>query len=509
LLLHALNKLPPFHIVNPAGTAVYVVQTGPKFARVSAFDLICGAALGSVDVAAATRTLRFNSDATRLIAFGSGELLLKGKEQHASVVTVLDPVTLKVAFTGSFGQFANMMRYVSQLDRMLVLDSTRTSLWFIDPGASSIPAPIQLGGVSAGIALSRDGTRLLTLVRNTNKSGKRAVRGGALHQFDVATGRLLHASDKLSDALQLIRLGDGDEYWVTMNGRMQRVTQEGEPSGATISFQKQDTKLGRGLGGFPGPSLGFGEQLAIEIVKPDGSLAHEIALIDPEAGRVESIIPIGRPGVRRGKTAKRWALALALDAAMGAAGGAAGAGAHPLTPPIQTPVFLPGSASSVSGMAVSANDKILYVMDAESDDVTAVKRDGAIADILPIKSGGPAKLWRSPKSPFVYHFGANVVTVISDENKISKQIPFAKGFSATTSSARNEFYLCNKQSCEIWNALTATSVQTVDRQKLGVYLAHADEATEDAETADSATGDEPGATPACLNAGQSKLDREK
>lgn len=332
LILHALNKLPPFHIVNPAGTVVYVVQTGPKFSRVSAFDLTSGAALGSANIAAATRMLRFNRDATRLIAFGSGDPLIKGKEQHRSVVTIIDPVTLKVAFAGGFGQFAHMMRYVGQLDRMLVLDSTRTSLWFIDPRAASTPGPILLGGVSAGIALSRDGTRLLTLVRNTNKSGKKTVKGGALNQFDVATGRLLHTSDKLGDALQLIRLGDGDEYWVTMNGRMQRVTEEGEPSSAVISFRKDGTTLGRGLGGFPGPSLGFGRRLAIEVVKPDGSLAHEVALIDPEAGRVDTITPIGRPGVRRGKTAKRWGMALALSAAMGAAGGAANAGAHPLTP---------------------------------------------------------------------------------------------------------------------------------------------------------------------------------
>lgn len=160
-------------------------------------------------------------------------------------------------------------------------------------------------------------------------------------------------------------------------------------------------------------------------------------------------------------------------------------------------------------MAVSANDKTLYVMDAESDDVTVVKPDGAVADVLPIKSGGPARLWRSPKSPFVYHFGANVVTVIGDDNRISKQIPFAKGFGATTSSIRNEFYLCNKQSCEIWNALTAASVQTVDRQKLSAYLAHADEAAEDAQTGDAATENEQDATPPCPGAAQSKLEPGK
>jgi hypothetical protein len=213
--------------------------------------------------------------------------------------------------------------------------------------------------------------------------------------------------------------------------------------------------------------------------------------------------------VRRGKTAKRWGLALALNAAMGAAGGAANAGAGPLSPPVYTPIFLPGSASRVSGMVAGADGKTLYVMDAESDDVTAVKPDGAVAAILTIKSGGPARLWRSPKSPFVYHFGAHVVTVISDENKISNQIPITKGFSATTSSVRDEFYLCNKQSCDIWNALTATSVQTIDRQKLGAYLAHADEAAEDAETGDAATEDEPDAAPPCPDAGQSKPEPGK
>jgi hypothetical protein len=144
-------------------------------------------------------------------------------------------------------------------------------------------------------------------------------------------------------------------------------------------------------------------------------------------------------------------------------------------------------------------------MDAESDDVTAVNPDGAVAGILPIKSGGAAWLWRPSKSPFVYHFGAKAaVTVISGENQITKQIPISKGFSATTSSIRNEFYLCNKQSCEIWNAATATSVQTADRQKLAAYLAHADEAAEDPETGDAATDDEPDATPSCPEAAQTK-----
>jgi DNA-binding beta-propeller fold protein YncE len=503
LLLRALNKLQPFHVTSPDGTVVYVLQTGQKSARVSAFDLTSGAALGNVDIAAVTSTLLFTSDASRLIAFGAGNPLIKGKEQHTSVVTVIDRATLKVAFAGNFGQFANMMRYVPQLDRMLVLDSTKTSLWFIDPGASSAPAPIQLRGVSDGIAISRDGKELLTLVRNTKNGGKKAIKGGALNQFDIATGRLLHTSEKLGDAIQLIRLGDGDEYWVVLKGRMQRVTREGEPSKAVISFQKEDKELGRGLGGLPGPSLDFGDQLAIEVVKPDGSLAHEVALVDPEAGHIDGVALVGRPGVRRGKTAKRWAIAIGLSAAMGAAGGAANAGAHPLTPPVQTPIFLPGSASRISGMAVGASNRTLYVMDAESDDVTAVKPDGTVADILPIKSSGAARLWRSPGSPFVYHFGVHEVTVISDENKITKQIPIARGFTAITVSARDEFYFCNKQSCEIWSALTAASVRTVDRQKLGATLAHGDEAADDAETGEAASDDESDATQPCRDIGQS------
>lgn len=479
----------PVHITNPAGNVLYVLQSALKVARLSAFDLTTGAALGSANLSAATRTLQFNSDDSRLMAFGSGNPLLRVKEQRTSVLTVIDPATLQVKFVQSFGKFTSMMRYTSKLDRLLVMDARGATMWFVDPRAGEAP-PIKLGGPSSGTVISSDGTRLLTLVRNVNKSGKKAVKGGALNQFDVSTGRLLHTSEKLGDAVRLIRLGDGDEYWVVMHGRMQRLTYEGEPAKAIISYQAEDKELGRGLGGLPGSSLAFGKRYAIGILKFDGSLAHKVAIIDPETGHVDSITSVGRPGVRRGKVAKRWGIALALDAAMGAAGGAASAGSHPFTPPIYTPVFLPGNASQVSDMVVSHDEKTIYVMDVESDDVTAVKSDGSVAAILPIKCGNSALLWRPSKGPFVYHFRKSAVSVIdSAENKVTQEIPIEKGFQATRMTGRNEFYLCDKTSCQIWNAVSATSAQKIDRRGLSARLTHADEPAEDADATDDADSD--------------------
>jgi hypothetical protein len=388
-------------------------------------------------------------------------------------------------FSQNFGTFASTMHYISKLDRMLVIDASRSTMWFVDPLTAEAP-PIRLGGPMSGSIVSSDGTRLLTLVRNTNKSGRKVVKGGALNQFDTATGQLLHTSDKLGDAQRLIRLGDGDEYWVLMRGRMQRVTQAGEPAKAIISYQGEDKELGRGLGGQPGSSIAFGKRYAIGILKFDGSLAHKVALIDPEIGRVESVTPVGRPGVRRGKTAKRWAIALAIDAAFAAAGGAAMAGSHPPTV-VYTPVFVPGNASQVSDMVVSHDEKTVYVMDAESDDVTAVKSDGTVAAILPAKCGDSARLWKPSKGPFVYHFGKSAVTVIdSAENKVAKEIPIERGFAAMRMSQRNEFYLCDRVSCDVWDAVTAASVAKMDRQGLSARLAHADEPAEDAGAPDAA-----------------------
>jgi DNA-binding beta-propeller fold protein YncE len=477
----------PVHITNPAGNVLYVLQSASKVARISAFDLTTGAALGNTDLSVATRTLQFNSDDSRLMAFGSGGPLLKTKEQKTAVITVIDPATLQVKFVQSFGFFASMMRYIGKLDRLLVMDAKRTTIWFVDPRAAEAP-PIKLAGPARGGVVSSDGTRLLTLVRNVNKSGKKTVNGGVLNQFDVSTGRLLHTSEKLRDAELLIRLGDGDEYWVLMHGRMQRLTNEGEPAAAIISFQEEDKQLGRGLGGMPGSSLAFGKRFAINVLKPEGSLSHKVALIDPETGRVDSVTSIGRPGVRRGKTAKRWGIALALDAAMAAAGGAAGAGTHtPLNQMPATPVFVPGVASQVSDMAISQDEKTVYVMDVESDDVTAVKSDGTVAAILPIKCDNSAQLWRPSKGPFVYHFRKSAVTVIDTaENKVTQEIPIAKGFNATRITKRNEFYLCDKTSCEIWNAVNATSALKLDRRSLSARLTHADEPAEDVDTSDDA-----------------------
>jgi len=479
----------PVHVTSPSGSVLYVLQRSLRFgwaqridegARISAFDLNTGAEIGNTAVSMATETLQFTSDDSRLIGFGPGHPVTK--ELGTATLTVLDPSTLQIKFVQTFGSNASMMHYIRKLDRMLVIDARRSTMWLVDPLTAEAP-PIHLGGPTSGSIVSSDGTRLLTLVRNTNKSGKRAVKGGALTQFDVATGQLLHTSDKLGDAEQLIRLGDGDEYWVLMRGRMQRVTHEGEPTNAIISYEAQDKELGQGLGGRPGSSLAFGKRYAIGILKFDGSLAHKVAFIDPEIGRVESVTPVGRPGVRRSKTTKRWAIALALSAASGAAGGAASAATHSM---VYTPVFVPGNASQVSDMVVSHDEKTVYVMDAESDDVTAVKSDGTVAAILPAKCGDSARLWKPSKGPFVYHFGKSAVTVIDTaDNKVSKEIPIERGFAAMRMSKRNEFYLCDKVSCDVWDAVTASALK-MDRQGLSARLAHADEPAEDAETADAA-----------------------
>jgi DNA-binding beta-propeller fold protein YncE len=162
------------------------------------------------------------------------------------------------------------------------------------------------------------------------------------------------------------------------------------------------------------------------------------------------------------------------------------AGSHPPTV-VYTPVFVPGNASQVSDMVVSHDEKTVYVMDAESDDVTAVKSDGTVAAILPAKCGDSARLWKPSKGPFVYHFGKSAVTVIdSAENKVAKEIPIERGFAAMRMSQRNEFYLCDRVSCDVWDAVTAASVAKMDRQGLSARLAHADEPAEDAGAPDAA-----------------------
>lgn len=464
----------PVHITDPSGNLLYVLQTGDKTSRVNAFSLITGAAIASADVSPSATILTVNKDGGLLMAYGTGNALSKVKDRRVSALTVMDATTLQVKFSQRFGEMPSMLRYVPEMERMVVMDRASSTIWFVDPNAGEA-APIELGGLARGTIVSADGKRLLTLVRNMNKGGKKAVRGGALNQFDIATGHQLHTSEKLGDALQLVRMGGGDEYWVLMKDRMQRVTPNGDPDKATIAYADQDKELGRGLDGLPGPAMLVGKRIAIEVLHRDGTLAHKLALIDPKAGRVDSLTPVGRPGVRTGKAAKRWGIALALSAAMAAGGAAASAGSSPLNPPVMTPVFLPGSASQVSSMAVSLDQKSVFVMDAESDDVTIVASDGRQAAILPIKSNGSAQLWRPSQATYVYHVGKSAITVIDPAtNQIANQIPYEKGVTARLISTRNEFALCGPASCDIWDASTAMKVRTIDRNRLDAYLAHAD-----------------------------------
>jgi hypothetical protein len=472
-------KTGPVHITNAAGNVIYVLQFAAKSARLSAFDLNTGAALGNTDLAAAAEYLQFTSDHSRLMVFGSGNRKLKAREQRKSILTVLDPATLQVKFSQSFGPRASMMCYVDKLDRMLAMDAKSTTMWFVDPRVGEAK-PISLGGPMRGRLVSSDGAHLLVLVRNVNKSGMKMAAGGALNQLDVATGQLLHTSQELGDAERLIRLGDGDEYWVLRHGRMQRVTPEGEPTGAVISYGNRDRQLGRGLGGRPGLSLMFGRRYAIDVVKHKGTPSHKVALVDAEAGRVESVTPVGNAAVRRLKAAERWGMVLGLVAADAATGGAAFAASESA---IYVTMLAPIPGFQVSGMVVSQDEQTLYALDAASGDVTAVKSNGTVAANFPAKSGKFPQLWKPNRGRFVYYFGKSVVTVIdSTDNKVLKAIPIKKGSAATVMPGRNKFYLCDKNSCEAWDGMQAASAGKLDRQSLD----------QDADTPDGAPAQAPG-----------------
>jgi hypothetical protein len=461
---HRRPKAAPVSVINPAGNSIYVLQVAPNLARLDAFDLNTGAALGSHDLPASTRCLQFTSDNSRLMAFGPGDRFTKGKAQKTAVLTVLDPATLRVNFSQSFGPLASTMFYVPRPGRLLAIDAKGTAMWFVDPQAGEAK-PIALGGPMKGAMVSSDGTRLLALVRNVNKSGKKAAAGGALNQLDVATGQLLNTGEELPDAEQLIRLGGGDEYWVLRRGRMQRVTPQGELSQAVVPFAAQDRQLGRGLGGRPGLSMAFAKGYAIAVVKRDGSLAHKVALVEPETGRVDSVAPIGRAGVRRLKTAGRWGIIAGLSAAEAWTGMAPWFAAENW---FYSQMLLPGRAPRFSDMVVSRDEKTLYAIDPESADVTAVRTDGSVAAILPARCGNFAWLWRPSQGPFVYQFGKRAVNAIdSRDNMIFKRIPMGKGTVAIPMDRRNEFYLCGRTSCEGWDALKAESTGKLDRRKLG------------------------------------------
>lgn len=452
--------LDPVHVTAPSGDTLYVLQIGDKRTRVSAFGLVTGAAMGDADVNIAAEFLAINKDGDLLLAYGGRNSITRMKDRIVGGLTVLDAATLQVKFSQSFAERPAMVSYLRNLDRLMVMDNTGSTLWFVDPHGGPA-APLQLGGMARGAILSADGKRLLTLVRNVNKSGKKTVEGGVLNQFDIATGRLLHGSENLGGAVRLIQLGGVDQYWVQMKDRMQRVTPEGDPGKAVITFADLGEDLGRPSEGLPGPSIGFGNRIAVEVLHRDGTLAHELAIVDPEEGRVDSLTPIGRPGVRAGKAAKRWAIALALTVA------------------IPNEVFLPGGSSQASSMAVSPDEKSVYVLDAESDDVTVVKSDGT-AEVMPIKASIGARLWRPAQAPFIYHLTNSAIAVIDPAtNEIALQIDIEKGASAALLSDLNEIAICNQTVCEIWDAITATSIRSLDRSRLKEYLSHADEPADD------------------------------
>lgn len=436
----------------------------------------------------------FTKDESRILIYSRGIPGQKPTPVNEARVSIIDTVSNTRSFVHRLGSPAVEINYLAVADRVMVLSSgllpqstgkvigagftlglngglvpfrdTAQKVWFIDPHANPrATQAVELGGKMWGSAVSADGKRLLALVEAMDKKGKKVTHEGSVMTFDLESGMAVQAGDPARKASQLAQLGNSADYWLHFSDRIQRVSPQGELESKSIYFANQAKNGAKGLGGIPGSSLEIGERrYAINLFAPfnwltDNSttlkLAHKVAIVDAASGKVESVTPIGRPGVRTQKAVNRFMLAMALSAAAGAAGGAVLAYAPPGTT-IMVPVFYPGPGSRQIEMTCNEDQSTLYVLDVESDDVTAIRTaDGSVIGILPMKSKG-AGLWRPKGSDYLYHIAPATVTVIDTRsNKVVQEIEKTKDVRFWSNGTRGEFSLVWPDRIEIWDARKA------------------------------------------------------
>jgi hypothetical protein len=438
--------------VHPEGRRLYLVCGKVDSPRLTAYDLESGAELGYATLPHSVSNFRVDRSGRRLLAMSPGSPLARGKKndpRRFAHLSVWDAESLQNLLVQDFGVPGFLLRYLPEVDRVFLLSLDTRTMWFVDPASRQTTAGMRMGGIVDGTVFLDDGKRLLAMVRSVSAKGE-MQKAGQVRAINLANGETLAVSPAFEDSGRLVPLGDRPvQAWVVGNSRMQRVSADAKFVGAAVSLKGGPG----GLDGLPGSAIHMGELLAVSVLKPNRTLAHRLALIDPEQGKILHTSDIGRSGVRAGKTAGRWALAIALSAASGAAAGAAASAMPGMIVPY--PIFFPGQGSQAFDLVCSENCRQVYALDVESSDITAVRADGSVAAIIPVK-GANGYLWNPGKGPLVYLVRPESIAVIdSQENRLVREFELAKGEVFVGSPDSAEFVIFSGREWTVYDATTA------------------------------------------------------
>jgi hypothetical protein len=237
-----------------------------------------------------------------------------------------------------------------------------------------------LGGRPVGMMLSQDKRSLLVAASSGRGSG-------VLDVVDLATGGVI--SHTLTDRpTQLIRLGSTGGMWVLGAREMRSVSETGELGGRPIFLNKPlKTEGGTSsadvfLNGYAGETISLGEDhAAILITNKKGFSLHRVALLDLKQLQVDSIVVTMSRGQRAKIIGGRVATSMAVDVAMAAASTAAqSAMGIPLLQQVPwVDTLSPNLGLANEALAARPDGQVLYVLDTDTHEVTAVSVQTASA----------------------------------------------------------------------------------------------------------------------------------
>ncbi|QOY89829.1 PEGA domain-containing protein [Paludibaculum fermentans] len=316
------------------------------------------------------------------------------------------------------------------------------NMWIEDLNSAETAKTIDVGGHVMAWKTSRDEKLLYLLVRSVKPKAKELLPRGELKVFDVASAQLLRTTPVPDNAEDLFRFAEDGPLWLQTSGLIQKIGDEGTLASVKIPFPA-------------GTRLNMVAPVKIDerryAVTVGGQ--HKLAVLEIEGGQIEKTIPVGRESVRRSKATKRTLTAIAITVGTAAAAGGAVAGGAPSAPYL---IMFPGGGSGYIDAVLGPDKDKLYVLDAESEDVTVLSvRDWSVSATVPVGKD-PQGLWAPEGGHFIYCFNMkNLFVVNMDSNEAAEKMSLDKDERVSVDEKRKELLIMKQDGLDVLDALTS------------------------------------------------------